>query len=93
MVSIPPKFAENIKRLEGFITDSNTIYVKDTVLSTTTEDGEGAHFDLGVALGDGMFHIKVLARIASVATKVNLAARPVVFTAPGLRGVAVPMGS
>jgi hypothetical protein len=93
MVLVPEGFADNVKRLGGFVTDDNTVHVNGTLLSTTLEDGEGAHFDLGVALGDGAFNIRVLSRIAVVATRVNLNARPAVFTAPGLRGVAVAMSA
>lgn len=89
---VPENFYEDIKRLEKFITDNNTITLKGNVLSTTEAEGEGAHLEIPQALGDGKFHIKVLTKVASVATRVDFRNRPAVFAAKGLRGVAMPHG-
>lgn len=91
MVTTPPEFYEDIKRLETFITDSSAIFVKGPVLSTTGVDGEGASIDTPLPLGDGVFHVKILASIAAVAETINLGARPAVFKGHRLRGVAMHM--
>lgn len=88
---VPQAFFENVKRLETFIEDSGSIYIKGTTLSTTTTDSEGATLEVEQPLGDAAFHIKVLLKIAAVATHIDFRNRPAVFVAPGIRGVAMPM--
>lgn len=93
LMAVPEGFYDDMRRLETFIEDTGAIHIRGTSMSTTTVDNEGASIDTPEPLGDGSFHIKVLLKIASVATRVDLRNRPAVFTAPGMRGVAMPMSS
>lgn len=93
LIDVPTDFYADMRRLETFIEDTGAIHIKGTSMSTTTVEGEGASVETPEPLGDGSFHIKVLIKIASVATRVDLRNRPAVFTAPGIRGVAMPMSS
>lgn len=87
----PEGFHADMKRLEQFITDSSSIFIVGTTMRTSLVDGEGAAIETREPLGDGSFHIKVLLKIAAVATRIDFVNRPAVFTAPRLRGVAMPM--
>ena len=88
---VPPNFAADIKRLETFCEDSGIIHIKETTIGTTSVDTEGAVITVEHPLGCCAFHIAVLNKIASVATKIDFRNVPAVFTAPNIRGVAMPI--
>lgn len=91
LMEVPPDFHENMKRLEHFIEDSGIIQIRGNLMSTTSVDSEGASIETPLPLGDSSFHIAVLVKISSIATKIDCRHTPMVFVAPRMRGVAMPM--
>lgn len=91
LVPVPDEFSTEVKRLAGFIEDSGCIHVLGATLSTTKEENAGASVVVSSEIGDGVFHIETLKRIAAVATHVDFWSVPAVFRAPGMRGVAMNM--
>jgi hypothetical protein len=89
----PEDFYSDMKRLETFIEDTGAIFIRGRIFSTTAVDSEGASIETPQDYGEATFHIKVLLKIASVATRIDLRNRPAVFVAPGMRGVAMPMSA
>lgn len=93
LIPAPPEFGADVKRISGFVEEGGKIYITGNVMSTTREENAGAAVELPYAIGDGVYHVVPLLKVASVAEKIDFTQFPAVFTLARMRGVIIGMKS
>lgn len=82
-----------LKKIKSFADKMNRVFIKDGKLSTVTEDGEGAAFELPGFQCEGAFSIDMLLLLDGVAKDIDFTTypKPCLFFGDKLRGAIIGM--
>jgi hypothetical protein len=92
-VAVDQRIFDALEKLKGSADGVGRVYIKDEVMSTSPNAGEGATYDVPGLMMEGCYQIHMLERLKGVATHADfsLYPKPSLFFGDRLRGAIVGM--
>ncbi len=90
---VDPLLFEGLDKLKSFVDKQGHIYVKNGVMTTSTDAQEGAEFNIETMVNDGIYNIEMMQLLKDVALSIDwtLYPKPCMFQGERLRGAIVGM--